>query len=126
MNNSGAPYDVCANSNVASKGGIGSSVAAKFANNAFNSTIARLNAEVSLEVLLLQKNPFHPLLFVDSSDWREAYLSQASGITFTPTDALAMLELCSYETDALGFSDFCALFTEQDFINYEYYFTISF
>jgi hypothetical protein len=34
VNNSGAPYEVCLNSNVASKGSIGSTVAAKFANNA--------------------------------------------------------------------------------------------
>jgi hypothetical protein len=34
LNNSGAPYEVCLNSNVASKGSIGSTVAAKFAANA--------------------------------------------------------------------------------------------
>lgn len=34
VNNSGAPYEVCLNSNVASKGSIGSTVAAKFAVNA--------------------------------------------------------------------------------------------
>jgi hypothetical protein len=34
VNNSGAPYEVCLNSNVASKGSIGSTVAAKFAANA--------------------------------------------------------------------------------------------
>jgi len=37
----------------------------------------------------------------------------------TPTDAIAMLQLCSYETDALGYSKFCSLFTEEDFANYE-------
>lgn len=34
VNNSGAPYEVCLNSNVASKGSIGSAVASKFAANA--------------------------------------------------------------------------------------------
>lgn len=34
VNNSGAPYEVCPNSNIASKGSIGSTVAAKFAANA--------------------------------------------------------------------------------------------
>lgn len=49
---------------------------------------------------------------------------QVAGITFTPTDAIAMLELCSYETVALGYSAFCDLFTEQDYLNYEYYFDL--
>jgi len=35
-----------------------------------------------------------------------------------------MLQLCSYETDALGYSAFCPLFTQQDFQNYEYYFDL--
>jgi hypothetical protein len=91
VNNSGAPYEVCTNSNVASRGSIGSTAAAKFANNAFNSTISRLQG-------------------------------QAQGYTFTSTDAIAMLQLCSYETDALGYSVFCKLFTEEDFKNYEYYY----
>jgi hypothetical protein len=95
LNNSGAPYEVCNNSNVASRGSIGSTVAARFANNAFNATIARLQ-------------------------------SQASGINFTSTDAIAMLQLCSYETVALGYSTFCELFSEEDFLNYEYYYDLSF
>jgi len=35
-----------------------------------------------------------------------------------------MLQLCSYETDALGYSAFCPLFTKQDFENYEYYYDL--
>lgn len=95
LNNSGAPYEVCNNSNIASKGSIGSTVATRFATNAFNQTIARLQL-------------------------------QASGITFTPTDAIAMLQLCSYETNGLGYSSFCNLFTQADFLNYEYYYDLSF
>jgi hypothetical protein len=95
FNNSGAAYDVCNNSNIATRGSIGSAIAARFAVNAFNSTLARLQ-------------------------------SQASGITFTSTDAIAMLQLCSYETHALGYSAFCNLFSEEDFLNYEYYFDLSF
>ena len=38
--------------------------------------------------------------------------SQAKGINFTATDAIAMLQLCSYETHALGYSAFCDLFSE--------------
>lgn len=95
VNNSGAAYYVCPNANIASRGSIGSSVAARFAQNAFNATIARLQ-------------------------------SQASGITFTPTDAIAMLQLCSYETVALGYSSFCKLFTQDDFVNYEYFYDLTF
>jgi hypothetical protein len=95
VNNSGAAYDVCPNSNIASRGSIGSSVASRFALNAFNSTIARLQ-------------------------------SQVKGVNFTSTDAVAMLQLCSYETHALGYSSFCDLFTEEDFLNYEYFFDLTF
>lgn len=95
LNNSGAPYEICNNSNIATRGSIGSAVATKFANNAFNATLARLQ-------------------------------SQVSGINFTATDAIAMLQLCSYETHALGYSAFCDLFTQEDFINYEYYYDLSF
>lgn len=35
-----------------------------------------------------------------------------------------MLQLCSYETHALGYSAFCNLFTEEDFLNYEYYYDL--
>jgi len=35
-----------------------------------------------------------------------------------------MLQLCSYETDALGYSAFCGLFTEADYLNYEYYYDL--
>lgn len=52
VNNSGAPYEICTNSNVASKGGIGSTVSTAFAAGAFNSTLARLQSQVSLP-------PFH-------------------------------------------------------------------
>jgi len=31
-----------------------------------------------------------------------------------------MLQLCSYETVALGYSAFCDLFSQEDFLNYEY------
>ncbi|KAF2844728.1 phosphoglycerate mutase-like protein [Plenodomus tracheiphilus IPT5] len=95
LNNSGAPYEICNNSNIASRGSIGSTVATRFAANAFNSALARLQSEVS-------------------------------GINFTSTDAIAMLQLCSYETVALGYSAFCDLFSEEDFLNYEYYYDLSF
>jgi hypothetical protein len=49
-----------------------------------------------------------------------------SGINFTASDAISMLQLCSYETNALGYSAFCDLFSQGDFLNYEYYYDLSF
>jgi hypothetical protein len=49
VNNSGAPYEVCTNSNVASRGSIGSTVATAFAAKAFNGTIGRLQSQVCHE-----------------------------------------------------------------------------
>ncbi|KAI2610212.1 phosphoglycerate mutase-like protein [Hypoxylon fragiforme] len=95
VNNSGAPYYVCDNANVASRGYIGTAMANRFAKNAFNTTIARLN-------------------------------SQISGVEFTVSDVISMLQLCSYETVALGYSAFCPLFTQEDFLNYEYFYDLEF
>ncbi|WWC89684.1 uncharacterized protein L201_004609 [Kwoniella dendrophila CBS 6074] len=95
VNNTGAPYETCTNSNVPSRGSIGSTAANAFAINAFNGTIERLQGQIQ-------------------------------GVNFTSTDIIAMLQLCSYETDALGYSAFCKLFTQEDFENYEYYYDISF
>nr|ODN93254.1 acid phosphatase [Cryptococcus depauperatus CBS 7841] len=46
---------------------------------------------------------------------------QIDGITLTLDDVIAMLQLCSYETSALGYSAFCKVFTQEDFENDEYY-----
>lgn len=56
----------------------------------------------------------------------DRFNSQSSGMTFNYTHVIAMLQLCSYETNALGYSKFCELFSEEDFINYEYYYDIAF
>lgn len=37
-----------------------------------------------------------------------------------------MLQLCSYETVGLGYSAFCDLFSQQDYLNYEYYYDLVF
>ena len=87
-NNTGAPYDVCTNADVVSRGSIGSTAADKFASHAFDGTLSRLQGQIQ-------------------------------GVNFTSTDIIAMLQLCSYETDALGYSAFCKLFTEEEFKNYE-------
>lgn len=95
FNNTGAPYEVCKNANVASRGSIGSTAATNFSAIAFASTVSRLQ-------------------------------SSLTGVNLTTTDVVAMLQLCSYETDALGYSQFCKLFTQEEFKNYEYYYDISF
>ncbi len=95
FNNTGAPYEVCTNSNVASRGSIGSTVALAFAGTAFKPTLAKIQPYIT-------------------------------GVNPTTTDILSMLQLCSYETDALGYSQFCTLFTVDDYANYEYYYDLSF
>ena len=63
------------------------------------------------------------------------YLISESGIHLTVTwqvfgvrwflrSQIHMLQLCSYETNALGYSAFCGLFSQEDFLNYEYYFDL--
>ncbi|CDZ97564.1 acid phosphatase [Phaffia rhodozyma] len=49
-----------------------------------------------------------------------------TGLAVTPTHIVSMLSLCSYETQALGYSQFCKLFTVEDFKNYDYYYDMSF
>lgn len=98
-NSSGAPYEVRSAFDLRStladlpplqvcpnsntaKGSVGSTAATKFIQPYFNATAERLSSLVS------------------------------GNLTFTYSDVLAMLQLCSYETDALGYSSFCPLFTE--------------
>lgn len=96
FNNTGAPYYTCKNSNIASRGSIGSTVAAEYAATAFASTATRINSYVT------------------------------GDLNFTASDMVPMLQLCAYETDALGSSAFCSLFTSKDFANFEYYYDLSF
>jgi hypothetical protein len=49
-----------------------------------------------------------------------------TGFNVTTTDVAAMLQLCAYETQALGYSAFCQLFTEEEFQIFEYGFDLSF
>ncbi|KAI5478729.1 hypothetical protein MNV49_004654 [Pseudohyphozyma bogoriensis] len=56
----------------------------------------------------------------------ERLQSFVTGFNVTTTDVGAMLQLCAYETDALGYSKFCEIFTEEDFQAFERSFDISF
>lgn len=49
-----------------------------------------------------------------------------TGINITASDIVPMMQLCSYESQALGYSSFCSLFTEEDYRNYEYQYDLSF
>ncbi|ORY74618.1 histidine phosphatase superfamily [Protomyces lactucae-debilis] len=52
---------------------------------------------------------------------RTEYLSQyIKGIAWTLADTVALQTLCAYETNALGYSDFCELFTMQEFRDFDY------
>jgi hypothetical protein len=55
VNNSGAPYEVCTNANVGSRGGIGTTVSTAFANTAFNATIARLQSQVRSNYVVVNR-----------------------------------------------------------------------
>ena len=65
-----------------------------------------------------------------SDAWAAVYLppaverlqAQVDGLNLTVADALAMQMLCAYETNALGFSSFCGLFTEEEWTQFNYVF----
>ncbi|GAA5976153.1 hypothetical protein JCM10908_005400 [Rhodotorula pacifica] len=78
------------------RGSLGSTAATAFAKPYYDNAAARLNKSLS------------------------------GALNLTATDINAMLQLCAYETDALGYSDFCPLFTEAEFQAFEQSFDISF
>lgn len=78
------------------RGSVGSTASTAFAQPYFEKAAARLDGHVS------------------------------GGLNLTATDVNAMLQLCAYETDALGYSDFCPLFTEEEFEVFEQSYDIAF
>jgi len=62
-----------------------------------------------------------------SAHWESIYLANAverlnnmsTGFNWTTDFAYSAQELCPYETVALGFSDFCELFTYQEYLDFE-------
>ncbi|TIA87770.1 hypothetical protein E3P99_02972 [Wallemia hederae] len=66
--------------------------------------------------------------------WRNKYLrnaqkrlnKQAVGYDFDIDDVFAMQELCAYETVSLGYSEFCHLFTKEEWEGYDYSWDLSF
>ncbi|KAF7364289.1 Acid phosphatase [Mycena sanguinolenta] len=69
-----------------------------------------------------------------TTQWASIYLADAQkrlaphlkGLELTPLLLVAMQQLCSYETVALGYSAFCDLFTEEEWKGYEYAIDLSF
>ncbi|KAA1471726.1 phosphoglycerate mutase-like protein [Dentipellis sp. KUC8613] len=49
-----------------------------------------------------------------------------TGVNLTTSDIIGMQQACAYETNALGFSSFCDLFTEEEWKQFEYFNDLSF
>ncbi|KAL5478531.1 hypothetical protein ACEPAI_2715 [Sanghuangporus weigelae] len=69
-----------------------------------------------------------------ANKWRYIYLQDAlarfslqiEGLNLITSDLVGMQELCAYETNALGTSAFCDLFTEEEWKGFEYFLDLSF
>lgn len=69
-----------------------------------------------------------------TKQWASIYLANATerlaplapGFNWTVTDSYNAQSLCAYEQVALGYSDFCSLFTYEEWEGYEYSVDISF
>lgn len=99
-----------------------------------------MDKKVNIEVLteeFLQKNPLAPYMtcpnvfspkVLNALTWRFKYLKDATerirknvkGVDISTSDVSNMISLCGYETVGQGYSDFCKLFTKEDFEEYEY------
>lgn len=66
--------------------------------------------------------------FDAAANWTNIYLKDAvkrlqkhiKGVELTPALGYAMQNLCAFETVNLGFSEFCGLFTEDEWKGFEY------
>ena len=66
--------------------------------------------------------------------WAATYLSDAvlrlrdhfGGATLNASLLFGMQQMCSYDTVAFGYSDFCSLFTKQEWLDYEYAWDVKF
>ncbi|CEQ41677.1 SPOSA6832_03431 [Sporobolomyces salmonicolor] len=76
------------------RGSVGSTAASAFIQPWFNKTAERLNTYVS------------------------------GNLSFLESDVESLMELCAYETVALGYSSFCPLFTEEEFEVFEQYYDL--
>lgn len=58
-----------------------------------------------------------PMYLADATARMNAYAP--SNFTFTVNDTYAMQSICAYETGYIGMSDFCGLFTEEEWMGFE-------
>ncbi|KAH9937171.1 histidine phosphatase superfamily [Fomitopsis serialis] len=69
-----------------------------------------------------------------TGNWTQSYLNATvprlqqyvTGLNLTTHDVYAMQSLCAYETVALGYSQFCGLFTEEEWRGFDYSFDLDF
>lgn len=69
-----------------------------------------------------------------NKDWTQDYLRSAvdrlkghvQGLELNQDHLYSMQQLCSYDTVAFGRSDFCGLFTQQEWLDYEYAWDLAF
>lgn len=110
-NDTGAPYDLCPNANNA-RGSVGTKAATEFVQPYLEKAAERLNKCLSGSLSL------------DASDVNAMIqLCAVSGLPF-PFGEFQCYSFASplqYETQALGYSAFCDLFTEEDFQAFEQY-----
>ncbi|KZT05885.1 phosphoglycerate mutase-like protein [Laetiporus sulphureus 93-53] len=97
-------------------------------NSGYNNTLAPWNACENAN------NADTDLSGWASGNWTQIYLRDAvsrlqpylSGFNLTASDVYAMQQLCAYETVALGYSEFCGLFTPEEWEGFEYAIDLSF
>ncbi|KAF9523617.1 histidine phosphatase superfamily [Crepidotus variabilis] len=99
-------------------------------NNGFNNTLAAWancpNAN----------NAVYAYGSTQATKWSNVYLKNALNrigalfnskeYTLRIADLVAMQQLCAYETVALGYSEFCGLFTEEEWKGFEYFWDLQF
>jgi len=69
-----------------------------------------------------------------AQEWRQIYLAKTVerlqkhvlGLSLAVEDVAAMMSLCAFETTGLGYSDFCRLFTKEEWEGYEYEYDLAF
>lgn len=86
-----------------------------------NATLAPyLNCPRALDALPLGEHAADSwtAVYLDAAvDRIQAYLR---GVDLTYSDVFAMQQLCAYETVSLGYSEFCGLFTQEEWAGFEY------
>jgi len=89
--------------------------------DAFNNTLAAYDTCNNSDTITLGDSYLRPI-------WDAIYLPNAthrlqqyvSGLTLTDEMVYGMQSLCAYETVSLGYSNFCSLFTQQEWDGFEY------